>query len=402
MATHLISPTAKPQRLHALDAIRAAALLLGICLHATLSFVPGVDAALWPISDTQKSVALALLMFVIHIFRMSVFFLMAGLLAHMLFHRLGLAAFARNRAARILAPLVLAWPLCFITLGAVVLWALARANGGQLPNPLPGGLSESGLNFLHLWFLYLLLWLYAITLLVRQAWHALDTHGRLAARADRALHAALASRTGPVLLAAPIALALFLVPGWVMLQGVPHPGYTLVPPASPLFIYAYVFGIGWLLSRQRSLLDTLATRWPLNGVLGGVGALVALALAGDNPGPLALPTLPVKAAQAAAYGVALMCWSLAFIGAGVRYFSRPSATVRYLADASYWMYIAHLPLVMALQTAFMLSGWHWSIKYLLINVLSAALLLLSYRYAVRPTWVGLLLNGRRQPRGAGV
>ncbi|MBC7995778.1 MAG: acyltransferase family protein, partial [Rhizobacter sp.] len=87
----LAEPAAQP-RLHALDAVRAAALLLGIALHATLSFIPELDNKLWPVSDTQKSTALAILMFLIHIFRMSVFFLVAGLLAHMLFHRLGLAA----------------------------------------------------------------------------------------------------------------------------------------------------------------------------------------------------------------------------------------------------------------------------------------------------------------------
>ncbi len=398
MANHLVSPTPEPKRLHALDAVRAAALVLGIVLHATLSFIPELDTKLWPVSDNQKSGVLAVLMFCIHIFRMSVFFLVAGLLTHMLFHRLGLAAFARNRAARILAPLVLAWPLCFITLGAVVLWALARANGGQLPSPLPGSLTQSGLNFLHLWFLYLLLWLYTLVLALRAAWQAVDSRGVLRSGVDRSLRVLLASRGGVLLLAAPVAVALALIPRWNIWLGVPTPGYTLLPPAAPFFIYAYVFSLGWLLDRQRPLLDSLAQHWRFNFVLGLAGALASLQAASAG----AQPAGSAQALHAAAYGLALMGWTLAFVGAGVRYLNRPSATVRYLADASYWMYIAHLPLVVALQTAFMLSGWHWSIKYVLINVLSVALLLLSYRYAVRPTWVGLLLNGRRQPRGAGV
>ena len=67
-------------RLPALDSIRAAALLLGICLHSALSFAPGIGADLWPMSDTQKSTALSVTVFVIQIFRMSVFFFVAGLL----------------------------------------------------------------------------------------------------------------------------------------------------------------------------------------------------------------------------------------------------------------------------------------------------------------------------------
>jgi len=393
----LAEPTAQPQRLHALDAVRAIALLLGIVLHATLSFIPELDGKLWPVSDTQKSTALALLMFVIHIFRMSVFFLVAGLLAHMLFHRLGLAGFWRNRAARILAPLVLGWVLCFIAIGAVVLWALARANGGQLPDPLPSGLKESGLSFLHLWFLYLLLWLYVLVIALRSAWRAIDTRGVLTASADRVLRSLLSSRAGVLLLAAPVGVALALIPDWNIWLGVPTPGYTLLPPALPLFIYAYVFGLGWLLDRQRSLLRNLAQHWRFNFALGLVAALVCLQAGSAGMQPLGAG----QPLYAAAYGLALMGWTLAFVGAGVRYLSQPSASVRYLADASYWMYIAHLPLVMAFQAAFMLLPWHWSIKFLLINVLSAALLLSSYRHAVRPTWVGLLLNGRRLPKGTG-
>ncbi len=383
-------PATQP-RLHAIDAVRAAALLLGIVLHATLSFIPELDATLWPVSDNQKSPALAVVMFLTHIFRMSVFFLVAGLLAHMLFHRLGFAAFWRNRAARILAPLVLAWPVCFIAIAAVVLWALARANGGQLPDPLPAGLTESGLNFLHLWFLYLLLWLYGLAIALRGVWQSIDTRGLLKAGIDRALRALLVSRAGVLLLAAPVAVALALIPDWNIRLGVPTPGYTLLPPALPLFIYVYVFGLGWLLDRQRSLLGSLAQHWRVNFVLGLVAALVCLQAAGAGMQPLG-----TRQPLYAAYGLALMSWTLAFVGAGVRYLSQPSPSVRYLADASYWMYVAHLPLVIALQTAFMLLDWHWSIKFVLINVLSAALLLLSYRYAVRPTWVGLLLNGRRR------
>ena len=67
-------------RLTALDAIRAAALLLGIVLNASLSFVPGIGTELWQMSVT---------MFVIHIFRMSVFFFLAGPLARALLERRG-------------------------------------------------------------------------------------------------------------------------------------------------------------------------------------------------------------------------------------------------------------------------------------------------------------------------
>lgn len=383
-----------PSRLHALDAVRAAALLLGIVLHATLSFIPGVELTpkLWPIADVQQSPVMALLMYAIHVFRMPVFFLVAGFFAQQLLAQQGVNGFCRNRAKRIAAPLVVGWVLCFVAIIAVVLWAVARRNGGVVPEPLPPFMQEAKPNFMHLWFLYVLLWLYGLTLLVRAAWRRVDADG---AKLDRLLQRVLATPVDALLLAAPIALALFFTPDWIVILGVPTPGYTLVPPLGPLFIYAYVFGLGWALGRQRALLDVLARRWGWHLALGVAGAFVALISAETHPGLAPITDLGPKAVYAIAYAIGLTASTLAFVGLGLRFFSKSSATVRYLADASYWIYIAHLPLVMALQAAVMLSPWHWAIKYIGINLVATALLVASYQLAVRRTWVGLWLNGKR-------
>jgi hypothetical protein len=41
---------------------------------------------------------------------------------------------------------------------------------------------------------------------------------------------------------------------------------------------------------------------------------------------------------------------------------------------------------------------HWSIKFPFIVVLATAVLLLSYHFCVRFTWVGAWLNGDRRTR----
>jgi glucan biosynthesis protein C len=387
----------KPQaRLHALDAVRAAALLLGIVLHATLSFVPGVADApqLWPIADAQQSHVAGLLMYVIHVFRMPVFFLVAGLFAQQMLARKGVAGFCRDRARRILAPLVVGWVLCFLAIVAIVIWAVARRHGGTLPDPLPPFMRDTPPNFMHLWFLYLLLWLYGIALVMRVVWQRFATYGGQT-RLERLLQRVLATPLAALPMAAPVALALFLTPDWIVILGVPTPGYTLIPPAGPLFIYAYVFGIGWAIGQQRSLLDALSRHWPWHLLLGVAGAFVALVSATTHPALVPITAPGAKAVYAIAYAVGLSGGTLAFVGLGLRFFSAPSARVRYLADASYWIYIAHLPLVMALQAAVMLAPWHWSIKYIGINLVATALLLASYQLLVRRTWVGLWLNGKR-------
>lgn len=79
----------------------------------------------------------------------------------------------------------------------------------------------------------------------------------------------------------------------------------------------------------------------------------------------------------------------------MRFLSAHRPTVRYLADASYWMYLLHLPIIFGLQE--LMSEWplHWSIKFPLLMIVTTALLLTSYRYLVRNTVIGQTLNGRR-------
>ena len=71
--SHSTAAAPVSERLHALDAVRGGALLLGIVLHATLSFVPA-SPRFWIIQDTHPSVTLGLLSFTIHVFRMTTFF----------------------------------------------------------------------------------------------------------------------------------------------------------------------------------------------------------------------------------------------------------------------------------------------------------------------------------------
>ena len=98
---------ASGERLHALDLVRASALLLGIVFHAALPFIP--DYELWLVMDSSRSWPVAWLAFWLHTFRMPTFFLLAGYFGHMMLARRGTKAFVKDRAKRILAPLLIFW-----------------------------------------------------------------------------------------------------------------------------------------------------------------------------------------------------------------------------------------------------------------------------------------------------
>ena len=97
------------RRYHSLDGLRAVMMLLGLVLHAAISYgaFPYRDA--WPFKDRSTLPLFDILVFTIHIFRMPVFYVMAGFFAAMLHLRRGPGGLVRNRATRILVPFVVGW-----------------------------------------------------------------------------------------------------------------------------------------------------------------------------------------------------------------------------------------------------------------------------------------------------
>jgi ABC-type multidrug transport system ATPase subunit len=109
----------------------------------------------------------------------------------------------------------------------------------------------------------------------------------------------------------------------------------------------------------------------------------------------------MRALYAACYAASVWYWTFGIVGAAMRFCSSPSATRRYLADSSYWLYLGHLPIVFGLQALVMKVPLHWTIKFPAIVAITLAVLLVSYHYLVRPTFIGAILNGRKYPRGRG-
>lgn len=77
--------------------------------------------------------------------------------------------------------------------------------------------------------------------------------------------------------------------------------------------------------------------------------------------------------------------------------SSENKTVRFVSDSSYWLYLAHIPLLFPLQALLSPLDISAFIKMPIVCLITTGLLLLSYRYMVRYTWLGTMLNGKRLP-----
>lgn len=106
-------------RRHDLDALRAFAMLLGIALHAALSFTGGP----WMVQDSRTSGVFQVLISAVHGFRMPLFFVLSGFFTAMLWRRRGLRAVIAHRFKRVFLPLLLGT----LTIVPVMFWLGAVA-----------------------------------------------------------------------------------------------------------------------------------------------------------------------------------------------------------------------------------------------------------------------------------
>ena len=377
-----------PPRYHALDALRGIMMLLGIYLHGVVAYAP---IGGWPFKQPEQTGVLDLTVVAIHMFRMPVFYVMAGFFAALLYHRRGFRAAAVNRVARIVIPFAIGWAIIF-----PLTMLLAGWGRFGLDRTLAGFATGRVLRFagpLHLWFLEYLIVFYALAVVAVPALGALPAGWRSALA--RGFRWTVAARGAPLLLA---------IPSFLALLPMTNPGFDDPPgfvPAPRLVIaYAIPFAFGWLLYRHADLLDLLRRRawsyalWALL-FAGAFLTLVALYFLGLLGG--VLHTTWLFLVGRALHSIGLWGFILGFIGLFLRYLDRPSARLRYLCDSSYFLYLAHMPVMIGFQLLVLPLAWPPLVKLALVTAATVALLLVLYRYAVRPTAIGAVLNGRRYP-----
>ena len=403
-----------PQRLHALDHLRAAMMWLGIVLHVCVVYMASPSPLPW--HDDQSTPLADLLVAGIHAFRMPLFFILAGFFVARLVQQRGLAGMAWHRLRRLGLPFAVFWPPLLAAtalLGLLFLHRMAYGTWGVDRSLLPRGPNvPQGPPTMHLWFLWMLLWL---TLLTPPLWAAARA---MPARVQRALLQAAAWLGG-----SPLGIVALTLPlAWVGApydHGVVTPSGSFLPPLAEWVHNGLFYAFGLCLHAHRRLwMARYERHWPafaatglvcflLTGVLAEVlaqpeAAALALVLAtGAFTDMLAAPVSATRHLQfwmALAYNTASWLWSFALIGFFLRNVSRPRAWLAYLADSSYWVYLVHLPMTVGMGA--LLYGVPIPVlAKILLNVLATtALSLASYHLCVRSSAVGELLNGQRHLR----
>ena len=485
------------KRWHDLDALRGFAMLLGIALHAAMSFLGGV----WSVNDIRAgSEFFWWLVLGIHGFRMQLFFLLSGFFTSMVWKKRGLNELVWHRFKRIFLPLL----ICFVTIIPLMNWVSEEAavseyektqniediwtpiftentkgveyaismgadinvrgdeantplhlaallgnheiikvllEAGAQPDPLNvkdetplvlavfAGSTKSadvlinyGANdlrtlgqtwddlfwfnwagnelddskkdkdikswlnqFHHLWFLWFLCWMVAgfcIVSIVLQTIRPVIKN-----TPDFKLQLIW------LLLPASLLMQLKMGDGGNYASFGPDTFTEFFPPAHLLIYYGLFFAFGSITfgirtKKSEPLIDHLGKRWYVLLPITVIGIL-----------PLGLgATFEGDSWFIASLLQILYAWgmSIGLIGLFRKLFAKERNSVRYLSEASYWMYIAHLPLVISAQWLFRDWEIFSFLKFFLICISISPILLASYQLFVRYTPIGTLLNGKRK------
>ncbi|OYN89385.1 acyltransferase family protein [Parenemella sanctibonifatiensis] len=238
----------------------------------------------------------------------------------------------------------------------------------------------------HLWFLVVLTQCVLITAGVRLIGHRVLGPERASG---------FTARLGRIL-SGPFALPLAAIPyaAGIILQGFATGGLTeprtVLGSVSALTAYLGGFWFGWAIHATRG--EGKA------GLLRLARAWWAYLIAAVVLTPVALAVTEPLWLSAAIQGLVGWMWVIGLMGLCVRHLKRERGWVRYLADASYWMYIIHLPVLGAVAVPLLHLPWPAELKLLVVLLVSVPLLLASYELLVRHTWLGGWLNGRKHPR----
>jgi peptidoglycan/LPS O-acetylase OafA/YrhL len=382
-----MAPTA-PGRYHSLDALRGAMMLLGIYLHATAAYSRYGN---WPWKDGSTTGLFDVSLGLIHVFRMPVFYCIAGFFGALLLEQRGAAAFLRNRAVRILLPFAVGWAVLFPLVAAIATTAMNLDDPAAIPGKYlqyySSGEVLRHLDPMHLWFLEYLLVFYAIALATLPLARRLPG---VVAGIDRVFRAIVSSALGPLL------LAVIAFPVLCLMEegGLGDPS-GFVPETKILLTYFVFFAFGWLLYRNQAFPR-------LGRAAGFVGVGLASAFLGfyfiwKSQQPGSPQTLAWFLWSAWFLELSMWLFTFGFTGVCFRLLERPVSWIRYVSDSSYWLYLAHMPVLLVFQIAVAGTGWPPALKALVVLAASVPTLLASYHLFVRFTWIGAILNGRRHP-----
>ena len=378
-------------RSSALDSLRVAAMIGVVVLHAAFSYtrVP-VPHLPWVVKEPAQGLAYDVAFWWLLGVSMPIFFALGGFSAEAIMASRGLTRYVEDRVRRVVLPFLGALP--FILVPTYCIWFVGwLVTDRCAPHHFwflsfdDEELSANSFGPAHLWFLeYLSLYLLAFGLVRRFG------PGRVTPPLSR-----LFAWWTPLALAAPTTAVLWLSHGVESADAILTMRNSFIPDPWRLLHHGLFFAFGIHLRRAWADRAQVIRGWKGWAVV-SIAAFVARAwlLERDLVAPLDGGWLVLNEAAAAVFG-----WTglYAAIGLALRHGDRASPAIRVWADAGFWLYLVHFPIVGLVQAdLYGVESVPVFAKFLVVLATTFALGTLSYIALVRDKRIGRLLQGGKR------
>ena len=371
------------------DALRGTAIVLVVTLHSALAYTRfDIPRLLWGVREPSGHVGLDLFCWWSMGVSVPLFFAISGFFAAAVEGARGPSEFLKGRFRRVVVPALasgpILLPLCFFA------WSLGwlstdrcTVNEFRRMRFLDPRIMGELYGPAHLWFLEYLIPMFGAFWAIR----ARDKSRRPALPGGWLLR-----WWSPMALAVPAAVLLMASREISGIDAGLDRHNSFIPGPIRLVYYGMFFAFGVGAHRDRGRLDALIGRgwWYLAASVPVFGVRAWL-LPLDWSRPLAEPWSLVMAASGG-----LFTWLTLFglIGVYRRHLAGPSEMARYLAGASFWLYLVHLPIVGLVQLDLLRVAIPTVAKFGLVWGFTMGLGLASYHVFVRRTALGRFLGSR--------
>lgn len=370
-------------------------LLLGLVIHCSQAYLPLAtgfrSADQWYFFDESSSSLLAPLCVIIHTYRMPLFFVLAGFFASMLISRRGLNGLISNRVHRVAVPLVASLILLvpLIHAAANLVQSDQSRFGLSVDEAISSGLT-SRFSLHHLWFLWHLTIFYALTWLLIS--FSRRNHSSYIQRIWERLVQLSSRRWASMIFAS---VSIIFLSQMKTLPGFVDASFTFAPPWYLLGFYGLCYLFGSLLFhntiQRKRLANVAISRMIVASIsIGLYLAAVGLFVFTDQTEWLYWPMVALSS-------FTIWMFIEAWLGCFQKFLSQPSRIMRYISDASYWVYLIHVPAAIVFQGAVSELEIVAEAKFLLTLFFTTVTSFASYHVLVRGTAIGKLLNGKRYP-----
>ncbi len=384
--------TNKTERIHSFDALRAVMMLLGLVLHSALTYNVSDHGDGWGLKDPVSTHIFSdFIVFIIHYFRMPVFFFVAGFFGAMLFYDRTPMLMIKNRIRRIGYPFVVfllfLWPITLFS------FTYTNAVFSQAENPLGIALAEFTelsaflpKKTLHLWFLYYLMLITGTIVIIAIL---LKKQEKLKINITKIADTIIQK---PLLRIMFIATVMFVILS-ILGTGMIDVSLEFIPEIKTFVYFSFFYLTGWILFKSKRYLDTLM-RYDWSFV---VAAIILTVIQGSIIQKSGIAPNSNSIIMIAFSSIIVSLYLFGITGLFMRYGSKNSSTMRYISDASYWVYLIHFPFVITIPAFIFKLPLGALVKFVIVLSISTTICFLSYHYLVRNTFIGKFLNGRKYP-----